>query len=510
LDIADKYRALQYPIDTIVQDWYYWNPYPWGTHRFDKIRYPDPAAAIKVLHEKYHIRIMISVWGKFNPGNATNPNENFQALESQKYLYPDLHDWSAGCRYYDSFDASARAIYWQQMNDGMYSKGFDAWWLDASEPEVNMAAYRTVKTAAGYGGRVLNAYPLHHSTGVQQGTRKAAPNKRVYILTRSAYAGSQRTSASIWSGDIKGTWDDFKLQIPAGLNAGLSGMPYWTTDIGGFFVYYPGGTDNPEYRELFARWFAYGSFCPIFRVHGTGIAKEMWRFGPVIEKILAKYDKLRYRLLPYTYSLSALVHFNSYIIMRALVMDFPQDVTARELKDQFMFGPAFLVNPVIVANATSRDVYLPNSTWVNFWTGETKAGLQTINTAAPLDTLPLFIRAGSIIPMGPFLQYATEKPADPLEIRIYKGADGSFVLYEDENDGYGYETGQYATILLTWNDKARQITVNARAGSFPGMLQARTLQFVCVRPNHGVGLDISNPDAVITYNGHTTAVVIQC
>lgn len=506
LDVADTYRSKKEPIDNIVQDWFYWDPFPWGSHKFDPKRYPDPAAAIQTLHDKYHIHLMISVWGKFDPGSPNNPNPNYNVMQAHGYLYPPaLSDRP----YYDAFNPAARALYWQFMRDQIFAKGVDAWWLDASEPEVDIKRLRQTPTALGLGARVLNAWPLMHTTGVYQGQRAAAPNQRVFILTRSGYAGQQRNGAAIWSSDITGTWETLAHQVTEGQEMALSGIPYWTTDIGGFFESYPGGSENPEYRELFTRWFEWGAFCPIFRVHGTSTPKELWRFGPQYEPILTKYDNLRYRLMPYLYSQAWQVTSQGRVLMRALVMDFPQDVTARESKDEFLFGPALLVCPVTTKGANTRPVYLPAGTrWTDFWTGQGYEGGQTITASAPIDTLPLYVRAGSIVPMGPFLQYTSEKPADPIELRVYPGADGAFTLYEDEGINYNYEHGQYATIPITWNQQKKTLAFGARAGSFPGMLARRTFRVVWARPGQGIGLaPAASADQTITYDGK--AITLQ-
>ena len=500
LDIAQEYRSRHEPIDNLVQDFLYWEPYPWGANLFDPKRYPDPTAAIAQMHDLYHLHFMISVWGKFYPGSPGNPDRNYDAMKEHGYLYPPEPD---SARYYDAFNPAARALYWNFLRDQLFAKGVDAWWLDASEPEVDMRAFRQVQTAQGMASLVLNAWPLMHTTGIYQGQRAAAPNKRVFILTRSAYAGQQRNAAATWSGDITGDWDTFGRQIPAGLDFCLSGIPYWTTDIGGFFVNYPGGSENPEYRELFTRWFQWGAFCPIFRVHGTNTPKELWRFGPQYEPILVKYDNLRYRLMPYIYSQAWQVTAHAGTVMRALVMDFPSDVTARESRDEFLFGPAFLVCPITQQGATARSVYLPSgSGWIDFWSGKTYQGGQTITAPAPIETMPLYVRAGSIVPMGPFLQYASEKPADPIELRVYRGANGTFTLYEDAGDNYGYEKGVCATIPISWNDKAGTLTIGERTGTFPGMLRKRTFRVVWVSPGKGTGLEISqSADRVVSYTG---------
>ena len=505
LDIAQTYRARHDPIDNLVQDFLYWEPYPWGSNLFDPKRYPDPAAAIAQLHNQYHLHFMISVWGKFYPGTPDNPDRNYDVMMEHGYLYPPESD---SARYYDAFNPCARALYWSFLRDQLFSKGVDAWWLDASEPEVDMWAFRKAQTAAGRGALVLNAWPLMHTTGVYQGQRATDPHKRVFILTRSAYAGQQRNAAATWSGDITGDWDTFERQIPAGLDFCLSGIPYWTTDIGGFFENYPGGSENPEYRELFTRWFEWGAFCPIFRVHGMDTPKELWRFGPQIEPILVRYDSLRYRLMPYIYSQAWQVTSHARTIMRALVMDFPHDVAARESRDEFLFGPAFLVCPVTQQRATSRPVYLPSgSSWTDFWTGRTYAGGRTITAPSPIQTMPSYVRAGSIVPMGPFLQYASEKPADPIELRVYRGANGTFTLYEDQGDNYDYEKGAYATILISWNDKLGTLTIGERRGTFPGMLRKRTFRIVWVSSGKGVGLESTrSADRVVSYTGKAVIV----
>ena len=484
LDVAQGYRSRHEPLDNIVQDWFYWDPLAWGSHQFDPKRYPDPAGTIKALHDQDHLHLMISVWGKFDASRAGKPDDNYDEMNAKGFLYPA--SVRGPDQFYDAFSPEARTIYWRQMRDALFSKGVDAWWLDASEPEVNMTAFRRAKTAAGLGARVLNAWPLMHTVGVSEGQRLAAPNKRVFILTRSAYAGQQRTGAATWSGDITASWDVFARQIPAGLNFCLSGIPYWTTDIGGFFVprsSFPGGSSNPAYRELFTRWFEYGTFCPLFRVHGTDTPKELWRFGPDTEKTLVQYDTLRYRLMPYIYSQAWQVTHGGGTIMRALVMDFPKDATACHAQDEFLFGPSILVCPVIKPGAVSRSVYLPGGTgWMDFWTGTHYRGGQTITAAAPVEKIPLFIRDGAIIPFGPELQYVAQKAADPIELRVYLGADGAFTLYEDEGDNTNYLRGRSATIPFTWDDKWRVLTVGRRTGSFAGMLQKRTFRIVWEKP----------------------------
>ena len=360
-------------------------------------------------------------------------------------------------------------------------------------------------TAMGSGTRYANMYPLMETQAVYDGQRATTDKQRVFILTRSAFLGQQRNSATSWSGDIAPTFDSLRRQIPAGLNYSMSGLPYWTTDIGGF---QGGDPSDPAYQEVFVRWFQYGTFCPIFRTHGARNANELWSYGPRAQEILTYYDKLRYRLLPYIYSVAWKVTSEGYTPMRALVMDFPTDWKAIDIPDQFLFGPAFLVNPVTDAGATSRSVYLPSGTsWYDFWTGSSMHGGQTISSAAPIATMPLYVRAGSIVPIGPDLQYTGEKPADPIELRIYRGADGTFTLYEDDGESYGYENGEYATIPFTWKDASQSLTIGMRAGSFPGILRKRTFNIVLVGTEHGVGAGpVASADRVVKYTGEAISV----
>jgi alpha-D-xyloside xylohydrolase len=507
LDVVARYREMKIPLDCIIQDWFYWNPYPWGSHMFDAARYPDPSELTQKLHaESAHI--IISVWAKFDPGSP-----NFEALrQAGDLLEPPASQHASAIRYYDPFKPEARKLYWEQISQELFAHGFDGWWLDASEPELNVkwGEFRELPTNAGPGAAVYNAYPLMHTTAVYQGQRAENSDKRVFILTRSAYAGQQRNAAVTWSGDIQGTWDVYAKQIPDGINFTYSGIPYWNTDIGGFFGHDPA---DPAYAELFTRWFQFGSFCPMFRVHGTNQPKEMWRFAPEIQAILIKFDKLRYHLLPYIYSTAWKVTNENSSMMRGLVMDFQHDPKVYNIPDQYMFGPALLVNPVtkpLVADKSipsTRDVYLPADTsWTDFWTGENAAGGQTVKANAPIETMPLYVRAGSIIPYGPDVQYAAEK-VDPIELRVYRGADGAFTLYEDENDNYNYEKGAYATISFSWSEKDQALTIGKRLGKFPGMLEARTIRIVWVSPGHGAGVDLTAaPDVEVRYTGNPVTV----
>ena len=505
LGVARKYRELHIPVDNIVQDWFWWNRK--GEFVFNK-NYPDPKAMVDQLHtENFHL--MISIWPFFEPGSA-----NYDYMQKKgwfvdkfKYAKPPYH--TDAMAVYDATSPEARKYYWDEVNKGLFSLGLDAWWMDTTEPETEGQEENILlnhNLAAGSGNRYVNTFPLLDTQAVYQGQRSASDKKRVFILSRSAFAGSQRNAVTAWSGDINSDWLSYRRQVPAGLNFELSGIPYWTTDIGGFVF---GNTEDPAFRELFVRWFQYGTFNPILRVHGTRHPdeNELWSYGPDAQKILVNFDRLRYRMLPYIYSLAWKTTSEAYTPMRPLVMDFRTDARAQNVGDQFMYGPAFLVNPVTDASATSRQVYLPDAKWYDFWTGVVVEGGHTINAIAPLERLPLYVRAGSILPLGPDEEWSTEKAADPIELRIYRGANGDFTLYEDENDNYDYEKGVYATIPFHWDDAGRTLTIGDRKGQFPGMLESRVFRLVFVSENHGVGVSPADePDKVVQYAGKQTTV----
>jgi alpha-D-xyloside xylohydrolase len=505
LGVAQKYRELKIPIDNVVQDWFWWNRK--GEHIFNE-NYPDPKGMIDQLHAE-HFHLMISVWPFFEPGSTAyeTMDKNGWFIDKTVVAKPPYHKNAMAV--YDASNPDARKYYWQLMNDGLFKLGIDAWWLDTTEPETEGREENIQlnhKLAMGSGNRYVNLFPLMTTTAVYEGQRAATDQKRVFILSRSAFAGSQRNGVTAWSGDINSDWITFQRQIPAGLNFELSGLPYWTTDIGGFVS---GNPDDPAYRELFIRWFEFGTFSPIFRVHGTrsNDQNELWSYGAAAQKILTSYDRLRYRLMPYIYSMAWMVTNTGYTPMRALAMDFQPDSQALNTGDQFMYGPAILVAPVTEPGADTRRIYLPKATWYDFWTGRAQTGGATITTAAPLDRMPLFVRAGSILPMGPDLQYAAEKPADPIELRVYRGADGAFALYEDENDGYNYEKGLYATIPVQWTEASKTLTIGERNGRFTGMLEGRTFRIVFVSENYGAGIEPSGQaDKTVTYTGQTLVV----
>jgi alpha-D-xyloside xylohydrolase len=505
IDVVSEYRKRGVPIDGIIQDWQYWKMNAWGSHAFDPTRYPDPAAMVKALHDDLHVHVLISVWPKFDVGTP-----NYQELEKAGALYdpviPYVFPKGQG-KWYDPFGEVGRRVYWRQISDQLFKLGIDGWWQDASEAELSgkWGEFRNFKTAAGPGAAVFNAYPLMTTTATYQGQRAETDRKRVCILTRSAYAGQQRNSAITWSGDIRGSWDVFAKQIPAGLNFSASGIPYWNTDIGGFFG---ARKIDPKYQELFTRWFQFGALCPMFRVHGTDAAKELWRWDEPTQAIWKTYANLRYCLLPYIYSVSWQVTNDGGTMMRPLVMDFADDAAALDVGDQFLFGPAIMASPVTQAGATTRPVYLPGKqAWYDFWTGKRETSGQRIDAAAPIQTMPLYVRAGSILPLGPVIQWTAEKSADPIELRVYRGADGTFTLYEDDGETYDYEKGIHATIPLTWNDATNTLTIGARTGEFPGVLKQRTFHVVFVGEGHGAGVgETAEPDKSVTYDGNAVSV----
>jgi len=522
LDAVDGFRSRGIPFDNIVQDWFYWKEESWGSHEFDPIRFPDPDGWVRKIHDK-HARLMISVWGKFYPGT-----KNFEAMRTQGFLYgrnlaEGLRDWvgsEGGYPYtfYDAFNPEAGKLFWSQMERSLLRKKVDAWWLDAPEPDVlptptldGQRAYMH-PTALGSGSRMLNAYSLVNSKTVYEGQRAAAPDQRVFILTRSAFAGNQHYGAAVWSGDITSTWTALRMQIPAGLGLSVSGIPYWTMDIGGFAVpprfsaEHPTAEDTEEWRELNVRWFQFGTFVPLLRVHGEAPKREMWELGgekhPAYQAEL-KFDRIRYRLLPYIYSLAGAVTHAGGTILRPLVMDFRADAKARDVSDQYLFGPAFLVSPVTTYKARSRAVYLPSATsWYDFWTGTNLAGGQTLDVSAPYDSMPLHVKAGSIIPTGPEIMYTDEKPADPIVLWVYAGADGAFSLYEDDGLTYGYEKGAAARIPMHWNDATHTLTIGKREGSFTGMQKERTFEVVLVSKAKPVGFSFApKADQNVRYDG---------
>jgi len=671
--VAEKYRRLKIPIDNMIQDWDYWNGASnWGGMFFDKELFPRPKDMCDYLHVM-NFHIIISIWPALGPNTAI-----YADMLKNGFLYKPV-GW-AGFKYYDAFNPAANRLYWKYLRNGLYSKGLDGWWIDSTEPDVvnamtkESSEYELKKMRRNYLGswaRYLNAFSLVMTNDLYKFWRAETSERRAYLLTRSTYAGQQRNATTTWSGDIGASWEVYRKQIAAGLNHCLAGIPYWTFDIGAFVlgaydgVFMQGGKD-PAYQELYTRMFQLGTFSPIFRSHGSETPREIWEMGEFVEPLL-KFDHLRYRLMPYIYSLAWMVTDQDYTIMRGLPMDFPNDEKTYSIDDQFMFGPALMVCPVtdymyhcppqasqligpeffqtkdgqigllakyykdadrrilsreqidpnidiiwytgrpdyatdstyairwesrlipqesgqhqfhllcydpkrIILNGDtlkmvytsveqytkpvilesgrqydfiletenrstgaarmrlfwktpsmfakeqsqierekSRTVYLPaNYTWHDFWTGEVYKGGRTYIADAPIDKIPLYVKAGSIIPMGPFLQYSTEKPADPLELRIYPGADGNFTLFEDENDNYNYEREIYATIEFSWDDAKQQLTIFDRQGEFPGMLKNRTINLVLVSHLHGVGLEITKTaDKTVQYDGNQIIIDLR-
>jgi alpha-D-xyloside xylohydrolase len=665
LGVAAEYRSRGIPIDGIVQDWDYWDGRDnWNQLFFDPKLYPDPTGMIDILH-KENIHFMISIWCGFGPATPV-----YRDMQAKGFLYPTV-GW-AGFKYFDAYNPEATDLYWKYANEGLFVHGVDGWWMDSTEPDIVNAItkdseeYELKRMGSNHLGtfaRYLNTYPLMATEAVYANQRKVTDAKRVYILTRSTFAGQQRAAATTWSGDIGANWDVYRNQIAAGINHSMSGIPYWTFDIGAFVIgsyggEFIGGGKDPAYQELYTRMFQFGSFSPIFRSHGSETPREVWEFG-AFTPVLVDFDKLRYRLMPYIYSNAWRITHEGYTLMRGLPMEFPGDHATYGIADQYMFGPSIMVCPVtdymlyrppgksvpvsaehfrtldgkpgldatyygddhygtqihsqvepnvnlywytgwpsFIKNevfsmrwngkliptetgtyrfraktfgpklleidgkpvklaytsvegvtepveleagkeyrfsfATSngvlgafrsqlfwktpsilkeekehedrvqtRPVYLPEGrTWIDFWTGKPTAGGQTINANAPIDKIPLLVPAGSIIPMGSPIQYASENPGAPIELRVYPGSDASFTLYEDENDTYNYEKGVYSTICIDWNDSMRELTIGARKGSYPGMPAQREFQVVIVGPGHGAGpAQTAAPDRVITYAG---------
>jgi alpha-D-xyloside xylohydrolase len=504
LDTAAEFRSRKIPVDVLVQDWQYWGKYGWNAMRFDESRYPDPKEMMSALHRQ-DFHMVISVWAKF--GSETAVDHQFESAHlllanpADAALPGETRDpenWA------DLFDPQAQKLYWSEMDNNLFRLGLDGWWLDASEPEGD--PLKDDMTYLGPGKVVRNAYPLYETSAVYQGQRAADPSKRVVILSRSAFAGQQRNGSISWSGDISANWDTLRRQIPAGLSFAMSGFPYWTTDIGGFFRPRDQYT-SPEYHELLIRWFQFGAFCPIFRIHGYQSKTEMWNYGPEVEKVLTEYDQLRYRLLPYIYSSAWGVTERGEIVMKALPFVYPNQRSLRDISDEFFFGDSLLVSPVTMPNATSRSVVLPaGDDWVDFWTGRTYHGGQTINAGAPLDRIPIFVKEGSIVPLGPVVQ-STAQNQDPLEIRIYRGRDADFLLYQDAGDGYAYEDGAKATTQLHWDDRSATLSIGNRTGAFSGMDKRQTLRIVLVEQGHGTGIESdSAPNRNLVYGGKALKV----
>lgn len=520
------FRERRIPIDNIVLDWNHWPENAWGSHEFDKQFFPDPKAMVDSIHAM-NGRMMISVWPKFYINT-----EHYKEFDRNGWIYQQsvkdsLRDWvGPGYHYgfYDAYNADARKLFWKQMYEHYYPLNIDAWWMDASEPNIRDCTDMQYRkdlcgpTALGPSAEYFNAYALMNAEAIYNGQRSVDNNKRVFLLTRSGFAGLQRYSTATWSGDIATRWEDMKAQITAGLNFSVSGIPYWTMDIGGFCVesrYVKGQTewnktqkenaDYKEWRELNTRWYQFGAFCPLFRAHGQYPFREIWEIAPEghpAYNSVVYYTKLRYRLMPYIYTLAGMTWLNDYTIMRPLVMDFAADENVNNIGDQFMFGPSIMVSPVYQYEARSREIYFPKSSdWYDFYTGELQKGGIRKNVDAPYERIPLFVRAGSIIPFGPEIQYTDEKKADSIKLYVYQGADASFTLYEDEGTNYNYEKNRYALIPMTYDETSHQLIIGERKGEFDGMLQERTFEIIPVSKNNPQAFNDKAKGITITYNG---------
>lgn len=543
-DIEDnlaEFRRRHIPIDNIVQDWNYWRLPDWGAHDFEASRYPNPQAMLDSVHAM-HGRFMISVWPKFY-----DTTEHYKELDEKGWMYrqavkDDIHDW-LGFRgsMYDAYDEGARKLFWKQMDDHLYSKfnkngvpGIDAWWMDASEPNVRDCTpmwYRKAlcgPTALGTSTEYFNAYSTVNADAIYNGQRSVWKGKanepRVFLLTRSGFAGEQRYSTATWSGDIGTRWEDMRAQMTAGLNYSMSGVPFWGMDQGGFCVenryvaaqklFNEKGVENEdlkEWRELQARWNQFGAFIPLFRSHGQWPTREIWNIAPdnhPTYKSFVYYDQLRYRLMPYMYSMAAWAHFKDYTLMRALVMDFNGDKEVENIGNQWMFGPALMACPVGYYKARNRSVYFPKQCgWYDFYTGEHYDGGQHLVVDAPYEKIPVFVREGAIIPFGPAMEWCDEKPAELINLYVYEGQDGSFQLYEDEGTNYNYEKGKYATIEIAYNDADKTVSFGKRNGAFKGMLKNRRFNVVLVKKDQPRDLNLDNPEGkMVQYSGKAVSV----
>ena len=548
--IVDQHRALQVPLDGIIQDWQYWGSnYLWNAMDFLSEDFSNGPQMIQNVHRK-HAHFMISIWASFGPQTQQFRELNEKGLllpietwpqSGISHIWPPRMDYPSGVKVYDAFSPVARAIYWKYLKK-LYDYGTDAWWMDSTDPDFfnpRESDYQHPVTG-GTWRSLRNAFPLETVRGIYQSQRKDDRGKRVFIMTRSAFAGQQHYGSNMWSGDVASSWDMLRKQIPAGLSFTLTGNPNFNTDIGGFFCgsYNTKGAGsaprNPQFQELYVRWMQYGLFCPVFRSHGADAPREIWQFGqkgePVYDAI-EKMIRLRYRLLPYIYSIAGQVTANNESYLRPLFSDFAADKQVWDMTDEFMFGRSILAAPIVEAQYTQEKIikedamtgwdkknvsgdqeetsginwhatktatkYLPKgATWYDFWTGRQYKGGQHVTLTTRFDQVPMFVRAGSIVPLGPEMQYVGEKSWDNLEIRLYPGADGTFSLYEDEGDNYNYEQGYYSNIIFTWTERTRTLHISARQGGYKGMLLNR--QFHIVLPD--------GTAKTIDYNGNQVTV----
>jgi alpha-D-xyloside xylohydrolase len=524
LATIDEFRKRKIPIDNIVLDWSYWRENEWGSQDFDETRFPSPDSMIEVLHKKYNANIMISVWPKFYEGISTYNEFDKNGWLYKKNIADRQKDWIGKgyvSTFYDAFNENARKGFWDLIHKKIYNKGIDAWWMDASEPDIlsnvdpQKRKQQMSPTALGSAAEYMNAYPLVNAKGIYEGQRSTDPDKRVFLLTRSGFAGSQRYAAAIWSGDIGSTWRDLKNQISAGVNFSMSGIPYWTMDIGGFVVPEKFEKPNPEnleeWRELNTRWYQFGAFVPLFRSHGQFPYREIFNIAPddhTAYQSILYYQKMRYRLLPYIYSQAGAAYHDNYTIMRGLAMDFSKDTAVLNIGDQYMFGPSLLINPVYEYKQRSRRLYLPKSAgWYDIYSGKWFAGGRQIVAQALYDKMPVFVKAGSILPVGPELQYSSEKPADTLTLNIYTGADASFNLYEDEGTNYNYEKGAYTVIPIKYTEATKTLVIEDQKGAFTGMLGKRVFRISFITPNNPKSWDTEQKfDKELVYEGEKVII----
>jgi alpha-D-xyloside xylohydrolase len=524
LGVVREYRRLNIPLDAIVQDWFYWREDDWGSHRFDPKRFPDPQAMVDEVH-KANARIMISVWPKFYPTTDNYKEFAAKGLAYQGNLKMGNKDW-VGPGYantdYDPYSAEARAIYWRQVKERLADYGFDAWWLDATEPDMhsNLSIEERIATmgptARGPGAEFFNSFPLVHAEGVVKGWRELKPDVRPFILTRSGFGGIQRTNSALWSGDVASRWFDLGAQISAGVNLSLSGVPNWTHDIGGFALEdrflnaKPGSADLAEWQELNLRWFQFGAMTPLFRSHGEPPHREIFEISPEGSPMRASmvwYTELRYRMLPWVYSLAAGSYWQDGSMMRAIAMDFPDDRRGRAVTDQYLFGHDILVAPVVTHQARTRDVWLPGTVrWADFTTGQRFAGGQSFSANAPFERMPMFVREGAIIPMGPVRQHVADKPGAPITLHVYTGANGQFALYEDDGESEAFRNGAYSRVAISYDDKTGTLSIGARDGKgFKGMPASQTFHIRWETPGRALELGGAG-DQTVSYKGEAVTV----
>ncbi len=514
LNVARKFRKKEFPVDLIIQDWQYWGDNPWNAFVFDPDIFPDPQKMINTLHDSLNMKFMLVVWARFGKGS-----DAYNKLKEQGFMYPDIDtsvvnqygDWAQDgplrdmvlAPYYDVYNPEARELYWSMIKNRFFDLGVDAWWVDAPEPDlVDMRDYETY---LGPGAYYNNTYPLMHAKGIYEGQRKATSKKRVCQLIRSSFAGQQRYGVVPWSGDVVAKWENLKNQIAAAINFNMSGIPYWTSDIGGFFIWdYDNPNTNPEYTDLYTRWFQFATFCPVFRSHGSNAPREPWKFNEKAQDILLKYTNLRYNLIPYIYSNAWQITCNQYTMMRGLMMDFQNDKKVYNIADQYMFGPSLMICPVTKYQATNREVYLPgNMRWYDFYTNQQYNGGTTITADAPIDKIPVYIKAGSIIPMGPEMEYVYQKETDTIDLYVYPGEDAQFTYYMDEGDNYNYEEGQYTTIPIQWIDAEQKITIKDRKGSFEEMKENLVFNVVLIEKEK------TYQKGTISYDGKEKTMTIR-